>query len=227
MAITLRLVKGSELTTQELDDNFSELDQRINTKANTSHTHSIANITGLQDALDEKYEIGDVNVANGLLQLDAQGKVPCSLLNDCFDVASKVSSSDLFDGGGLVKGELLPSGSGGGGGNCDCVQIEADILALQNNKANKLRIVRRVTASLESLATDEDIVFINDLIEDFDISKNITEGRVLKVVRVGGVDVNFAASILFLDGSDNHTWAGLDGHKIELVYTENKWYQIG
>lgn len=136
MSVVLRSEKGSALTHAELDSNFSTLQQQINEKANTTHTHIIGDITNLQDELDNKIDRDDdVNVANGLLQLDANAKIPCIFLNDCFDVASKVSNNDLFDGNGKVKVELLPVGQGGG---CDCVTIEADIDNLQTDMLGKV-----------------------------------------------------------------------------------------
>lgn len=136
MSVVLRSEKGSALTHAELDGNFSTLQQQVNEKANVTHTHIIGDITNLQDELDNKIDRDDdVNVANGLLQLDANAKIPCIFLNDCFNVASKVSSGDLFDTNGKVKVELLPAGQGGG---CDCEAIETDIDNLQTDMLGKV-----------------------------------------------------------------------------------------
>lgn len=55
VALTLRTVKGSELTHQEVDDNFTALNDG---KADTAHTHVIDDVTGLQTALDGKQSAG-------------------------------------------------------------------------------------------------------------------------------------------------------------------------
>jgi hypothetical protein len=48
VALTLRSVKGSALTHQEVDDNFTGLDTG---KTDVGHVHAIADITGLDAAL--------------------------------------------------------------------------------------------------------------------------------------------------------------------------------
>lgn len=113
MSVILRSEKGSALTHAELDGNFSTLQQQIAEKANETHTHGLGDINGLQDALDNKIDQGDVNVPNGLVQLDPDGKIPCQFLNDCFDVASKANTSDLIEGG-KIKTSLLPQGQSSG-----------------------------------------------------------------------------------------------------------------
>ena len=226
MAIITRATKGSELDHTELDNNFTELESRIENKANVSHTHTIAQVAGLQTELDNKIDMEDTNEPDGLLRLNSQGKVPCEFLNDCFDVASKVSSDDLFDGVGLIKTALLPSGSGGGGSNCDCQNIETNIANLEDNKANKLKIVRRVAVNGEFLTTDEEIIIINDLIDSFDISQNLIEGRVIKLGRIGGEDIELSSIVNFRYSSEGHVWKREAPNAIELVCSENSWYQI-
>jgi hypothetical protein len=51
-------------------------------KANTSHTHSIANVTGLQTALNAKEVTSNKGVADGYASLDGSGKVPSAQLPD-------------------------------------------------------------------------------------------------------------------------------------------------
>jgi len=51
-------------------------------KADSDHGHAIADITNLQDALDERVNIGALGTANGVAQLDAEKKVLLSQLPD-------------------------------------------------------------------------------------------------------------------------------------------------
>lgn len=262
MALTLRRVKGGALTHNELDDNFEYLDNRIKTKANETHTHGISTITGLQAALDNKIDEGDVNVPNGLLQLGADGKVPCEFLKDCFGVADKANTSDLIENG-KIKASLLPSSS------CDCQQIEANITALQNamttkvnhddlfdntgkvkaellpddgcncqqmmtdiqnlqsQKANWLRNVRWVNQN-DILSTDEDIIFLNTGIEHFSLDVNgLSPNRVIKLVRIDSIVMHLEAPVRFLNGQTTSDWDISLPNSLELVFTENHWYQIG
>lgn len=219
MTITLRRNKGAALTHNELDDNFEVLDQRIAQKANSTHTHAIANITGLKNLLDNKIDLGDVNVPNGLLQLDPNGKVSCSFLNDCFDVASKANTADLIENG-KIKNSLLPDAV------CDCETIEDNIISLGNNKLNRLRNWRIVSGSVLLESTD-DILILNGNTSLGLLSVN--EGMVVKMRRLtNSIEVGFDADVRFLDESNGMSWATGNGiNSMELIYTTNQWYQIG
>lgn len=54
MALSLlkRLVKGSKLTHSEMDNNLSLIEEAVDGKAAIEHTHTIGNVSGLEDALD-------------------------------------------------------------------------------------------------------------------------------------------------------------------------------
>lgn len=220
MAIVTRALKGSELTHNEMDNNFSELESRIAGKANTSHTHSIANINGLQDELDGKIDEGAVNVANGLLQLNSSAKVPCEFLTDCFDAGGKVATSYLFAGNGKVKPELLPSGE------CDCDQIAADILALQNGKASRNKAWRITSGSILVLDSDDVIIIDNSATVGL---LGLPVGFSVKFRRLSdSIGVTFDANVRFSDGTNGLTWATGNGvNTMELLHTTGQWYQIG
>lgn len=219
MAIVTRALKGSELTHNEMDNNFLELESRIAGKANTSHTHSIANITGLQDELDGKIDEGAVNVANGLLQLNSSAKVPCEFLTDCFDAGGKVASSYLFDGSGKVKPALLPD-------PCDCAQIESDILDLQNGKASRLKNWRIVSGSVLASVND-DVIILNGATSLGLLS--VPDGFSVKLRRMTDtIAVTFDANIEFLDQTNGLGWTTGNGiNAMELINTTGQWYQIG
>lgn len=220
MAIITRDSKGSELTHGELDNNFTELEQRIAEKANTSHAHSIANITGLQDELNGKIDEGAVNVANGLLRLNSSAKVPCEYLTDCFDAGGKVTSSYLFAENGKVKPELLPSGE------CDCEQITTDILALQTGKANR-NISWRITSDSILVLESDDIIIIDNTATVGLVGLPV--GFSIKFRRSSdSIAVTFDADVRFSDGTNGLEWQTLNGkNTMELLYTTGHWYQIG
>lgn len=74
----------------------SDIQTQINGKANTSHTHVISDVTGLQDALDDKIETSERGAVNGVATLGADGKltnsqVPAIAITDTFVVASEVA----------------------------------------------------------------------------------------------------------------------------------------
>jgi hypothetical protein len=52
----------------------------LNGKANTSHTHTIADVANLQTSLDAKLDDSQLGAANGVASLDAGGKLPTSQL---------------------------------------------------------------------------------------------------------------------------------------------------
>lgn len=203
MAIITRSSKGSELTHNEMDNNFTELEQRIAGKANASHTHSIANINGLQDELDGKIDEGAVNVANGLLRLNSSAKVPCEFLTDCFGAGGKVATSYLFAENGKVKPELLPSGE------CDCT--------------NNWRIV---SGSVVTSVNDDVIILNGDSIlniASLPVSKILTIRRLVDTTTVA-----FDANVEFLNETNGTNWTtGTGINAMVLINTTGQWYQIG
>lgn len=208
MAIVTRASKGSELTHAELDNNFNELEDRIAGKANASHTHNISSITGLSDALNAKVDSDDANVPNGYVQLNPSGKIPCELLDDCFDVGSKVSSSFLFDDG-LIKPELLPPY------DCDC-----------GLKQNRLRNYRIVSGAVMALSDDDILILDDNSIVNI---SSLSVGQLLKIRRVtDSVTVAFTEDIRFLDETNGTNWTtGTGINSLELINTTGQWYQIG
>ena len=128
---------------------ISGLADALSGKADASHTHAIADVTGLQSALDGKQAAGNyatltngkiaasalpdlsatyvaasgANAANGYAKLDAQGKVPTSLLPSYV--------SDVFEGY-LVGGKFRKTDSASG------AEIEAKANAIYVDlKTNK------------------------------------------------------------------------------------------
>lgn len=80
MALNKRSEKGSPLTHNEVDANWTQLENWLAGKAPLNHTHSIANVTGLQVALDARMLNSQRGVANGVASLGSDGKVPMSQL---------------------------------------------------------------------------------------------------------------------------------------------------
>lgn len=80
MALIKRSEKGSPLTHNEVDGNWTQIINWLAGKAALNHTHSIANVTGLQAALDAKMLNSQRGVANGVASLGSDGKVPSSQL---------------------------------------------------------------------------------------------------------------------------------------------------
>lgn len=77
------LTDGGETTLHTHDGRYyteTEVNTLLSGKANTSHTHAIADVTGLQTALDDKLDDSQKGAVNGLAELDASGKVPASQL---------------------------------------------------------------------------------------------------------------------------------------------------
>ena len=70
------------------DDRYyteTETNTLLGGKANTSHTHSSADVTGLQDALNAKLSTSLKGAINGLAELGADGKVPAAQLPSYVD----------------------------------------------------------------------------------------------------------------------------------------------
>lgn len=76
-ASKLGLVKSGGDVTVGTDGIMSVVDN--------SHNHTIANVTGLQDALDDKISTSLKGTANGVAELDADGKVPSTQLPSYVD----------------------------------------------------------------------------------------------------------------------------------------------
>lgn len=71
-----RLIKGSKLTTEEVDNNWTAIEEAVNSKADTSHTHEIGAIQGLDELVNSKVSKADVGQANGIPYLDEDVKIP-------------------------------------------------------------------------------------------------------------------------------------------------------
>lgn len=80
MGLNKRSEKGSRLSWIEVDSNWTTIENWLSGKAALNHTHSIANVTGLQIALDARVLTSQKAVANGVATLGSDGKVPSSQL---------------------------------------------------------------------------------------------------------------------------------------------------
>lgn len=72
------------------------INSALSNKADASHTHTIANVTGLQSALDAKLDDSQKGVANGLAELGADGLVPSSQLPSYVDDVLEYSAKTNF-----------------------------------------------------------------------------------------------------------------------------------
>ena len=70
------------------------------TVADDSHNHVIANVDGLQAALDAKLDDSQKGAANGLAELDGSGKVPSAQLPSYVDDVLEYANSGSFPGTG-------------------------------------------------------------------------------------------------------------------------------
>lgn len=80
MTLKKRSILGRELLWEEVDQNWSDIEQNFTQKANTVHTHNISSISGLQNALDLKIGLLQKGAVNGVATLDGAGKIPLSQL---------------------------------------------------------------------------------------------------------------------------------------------------
>lgn len=78
MAITLAkyIELGRELTYSEVDNNWAVIEDAINAKAESEHSHAISNVSGLQSALDGKVPLTQKASPNGVATLNSEGKIP-------------------------------------------------------------------------------------------------------------------------------------------------------
>jgi len=136
----------------------ADVDTKLSSKADTVHTHTIANVTGLQGSLDSKLD--DSQIGETIASL-VDGKVPAEQLPpepDYTNVyASKVHSHAIADVTGLA-GELDNKSDE------DHIHVIADTTGLQ--------------AALDAKADDSDLAnyapLVNGLISDSVISDNIS-----------------------------------------------------
>lgn len=210
MAIVTRQVKGSALTHEELDNNFNELEARIEEKANEVHSHGIESITGLQEALDDKIDIGDVNEANGLLRLNAEAKVPTEFLPATFEdvetlqeeMLLKANTEDIIEAG-KIKVELLPS-------------------------VSTLKTVRHLIAD-GVMNEDDGIVFLSSAVSSFNILTNAFEGKELTIVSstLGSTATTDLEGIVRLMVGEPSSSFSHSARRMQLVYSDSEWRQIG
>jgi hypothetical protein len=80
MGLNKRSEKGSRLSWIEVDSNWTTIENWLAGKAALNHTHSIANVIGLQNALDARVLNSQKAVANGVATLGSDGIVPSSQL---------------------------------------------------------------------------------------------------------------------------------------------------
>jgi hypothetical protein len=104
MALNLkkRLVVGRELTYEEVDGNWTDIEAAIANRAPLTHTHAISAITGLQAALDSFIPLSQKAANSGVAPLDVNGKVPLVHLpdlgataNDMIFPTESITSADV------------------------------------------------------------------------------------------------------------------------------------
>jgi hypothetical protein len=90
MALNLkkRLVVGRQLTYEEVDGNWTDIENAIANRAPLTHTHAISAITGLQAALDSFIPLSQKAANSGVAPLDVNGKVPLVHLPDLAGAAN-------------------------------------------------------------------------------------------------------------------------------------------
>lgn len=79
-----RIERGIEENQQSIETHLAEDVKHIsgteradwNSKASGTHTHTIVQVTGLQNELDKKVDDSMRNVPNGFVGLDGSGKLP-------------------------------------------------------------------------------------------------------------------------------------------------------
>jgi len=162
MALNLRkrTVIGRELEWAEVDQNWADIETEVAQKASATHTHSISQISGLNDALSTKMNASARGIANGVASLGADGKVPLSQLPEI-----ATGSSGMFfphdtltqnDVGKLVirkDGKVqLPVFEEATEGSPEQFSITCNITNFQTFKAPSLEII------LDSLPVDGDYI---------------------------------------------------------------------
>ena len=94
-----RLVKGEPLTYKEMDDNFSNIEQEVDGKANATHTHSQADVQGLKNDLDGKLSFAQKGQEGGVAELDENGRLKSGQVNviaDSFTIHGYENNDNLF-----------------------------------------------------------------------------------------------------------------------------------
>lgn len=213
MVITLRRIKGSKLTHNELDDNFEVLASRIGGKANASHIHSMNQIQGLNEALENKIDLDEVNQPNGILMLNAEGKVPAS---------------------------FLPENNRE---ECDCEAINQKLRELENSIENKVSLEHgkipeaflpnltnnlkvRYVIENDILKNDDEFIFIDSNVTEFDLSGEHIVGRVLTLRSISEhSDVFLNANVNWINSSESNVWLA-NFKKIRLIFWHSMWWQI-
>ncbi len=214
MKITLRRIKKSKLTHDELDDNFEVLSQRLENKAEAKHRHTIDDIQGLKDELDNKIDLGEVNEANGVVQLNADGKIPVELLPkddndcDCEKINSRLDTVEksLEDKVSLIEGkipeEYLP----------------------ENN--TRIGIVNVRYAYEDAILNPEDEVIFTTTLSVFDLSGNKITGRIITLRNYDNdQDIDLKTEVRWLNDTVSNIWLS-NFKKIRLVYWHSIWWQI-
>lgn len=111
--ILTRTAKGSALTQAEMDTNLTNLKAAVEDAANETHTHEIADVNGLQDALDDKIAEGDSRLTDSRTPV-SHTHVPSAIVGMAMYVAARGVAT-------LVAGEIAVTNaawSQSGGQNC-------------------------------------------------------------------------------------------------------------
>lgn len=82
------------------------LDYLDQNKTSQGHTHSIASIVGLQNALDSKVATSAINTANGVAGLGADGKLNAAVIP--VGTGTEAGNVVVLDGDGLIPVEQIP-----------------------------------------------------------------------------------------------------------------------
>jgi tetrahydromethanopterin S-methyltransferase subunit G len=214
MQLTLRRIKKSKLTHDELDDNFEILNLKVENKADKKHHHSIDDIQGLKDELENKVDFDNVNEPNGVVLLDANGKIPAALLPeensncDCEKINSRLDNVEKS----LEEKVSLKEG-----------KIPVEYLPEYNTR---IGIVNVRYANEDSILNIEDEVIFTTNLAVFDISKSLVEGRTITMRNFDNDrDIDLKVEVRWLNDTVSNIWTR-NFKKIRLVYWHSIWWQI-
>jgi hypothetical protein len=215
MQLTLRRIKKSKLTHDELDDNFEVLNSKVENKADKKHRHIIDDIQGLKDELENKVDFDNVNEPNGIVLLDANGKIPSALLPeensdcDCEKINNRIDNVEKS----LEEKVSLKEG-----------KIPVEYLPEVNG--SRIGIVNVRYAYEDAILNPEDEVIFTTTLSVFDLSGNKTIGRTITLRNYDNdQDIDLKAEVRWINDTVSNIWTR-NFNKIRLVYWHSIWWQI-
>lgn len=197
MPLVLRVAKGSRLTHGELDGNFTHLDNKIDSAADSAYIKGIIDSTYMKGIIDSAY-------MDGLLADNYLDSADAILLIDSAYVNARLDTSSFLDSAEAIQ--LIDSAYVNARVDASDYLDSAEAIQL----IDSAYVIARQTHYLDS-----------------DLVKAITVDSAEVIALIDSAYVNARATVMFADSADLIRHFGVEGHAGNIVPKTDSAYSLG